>query len=224
LPLTSFPNPRKCVLIKSLLESVSDSIRQRSAPSTMEIPLFPLGSILFPEGAMALKIFEARYMDMAKAALKAAAPFGIVLIREGEEVGAPASPHSVGTMARIGDWDMPELGVLQVQVRGEGRFRIRSQAVQKSGLIIGTVEMVAPDSVSDCPELAPCANFLKKVLLQVGREHEDRKFDDASWVSFRITELLPFSNTIKQKMLELTDARMRLEVLYRFLREQKLAA
>ncbi len=190
----------------------------------MELPLFPLGSVLFPDGVMALRIFETRYMDMAKVALKNAAPFGIALIREGEEVGTPAASHPVGTLARIIDWDMPELGVLQVQVRGGDRFRVLSQVVQKSGLIVGTVELVPSDTVGECPELLPCANFLQKVLVQVGQEHEAPRFEDAAWVSFRITELLPFSNTIKQKMLELTDARMRLEVLYRFLREQQLAA
>ncbi len=190
----------------------------------MEIPLFPLGSVLFPEGAMALKIFEARYMDMAKLALKNAAPFGIALIAEGEEVGTPAASHPVGTLARITDWDMPQQGVLQVQVRGGDRFRIISQTVQKSGLIVGKVELISPDAGSDCPELAPCANFLRKVMLQLGRQDEEGRFDDAAWVSFRVTELLPFSTTIKQKMLELTDARMRLEILYRFLRQQQLAA
>lgn len=210
------------MLIKSLFESVSDSGRQHSIPPNMEIPLFPLGSVLFPEGLLALKIFETRYMDMAKGALKNAAPFGIVLISEGQEVGVPAAPHPVGTMARITEWDMPELGVLQVLVRGGDRFRIVSKIVEKSGLIIGTVAIAAPDVAVDCPELAPCADFLRKVFLQIGQEHAEIKFVDASWVSFRLTELLPMSTGIKQKMLELTDARMRLEVLYRFLQQQQL--
>ena len=201
---------------------MSDSIRQRNAQAATEVPLFPLGSVLFPEGVLALKIFETRYMDMAKAALKNAEPFGIALISEGQEVGAPAAPHQIGTLARITDWDMPELGVLQVQVRGGERFRILSQAIQKSGLIIGTVELLAPDPAADCFELAPCANFLRSVLLQLGQEYEEKKFVDAAWVSFRLTELLPLNTTIKQKMLELTDARMRLEVLFRFLQQQHL--
>ena len=211
-------------MIKSLLESVSDSIRQRSISPDMEIPLFPLGSVLFPEGTLALKIFETRYMDMAKSALKNAAPLGNVLISEGQEVGAPAAPHPVGTLARITEWDMPELGVLQVQVRGGDRFRIVSKTVEKSGLIIGTVALIAPDVAADCSELAACADFLRRVFLQIGQQHAESKFVDASWVSFRLTELLPLSAAIKQKMLELTDARMRLEVLYRFLQQQQLVS
>ena len=178
---------------------------------------------------MALRIFETRYMDMAKGCLKNALPFGIALIAEGNEVGIPATPHVIGTAARITDWDMPDLGVLRVTVNGEARFRIIEQRVEKNGLIIGLVQNMEADTVSDAVidngELEACATFLKIVLAQVGgadRVHDEALFGDASWVSFRLTELLPFSATIKQKMLELTDARMRLEVLYRFLREQQL--
>ena len=174
---------------------------------------------------MALRIFETRYMDMAKGCLKNELPFGIALIAEGNEVGLPAEAHMVGTAARIIDWDMPDLGVLRVTVNGEARFRIIEQRVEKSGLIIGLVQEIETDTVSESSELEACAKFLKIVLAQVSgvnRVHDEALFNDASWVSFRLTELLPFNTTIKQKMLELTDAKMRLEVLYRFLREQQL--
>lgn len=182
---------------------------------------------------MALKIFETRYMDMAKGCLKNAQPFGIALIEAGNEVGIPASPHLIGTIARIDDWDMPDLGVLRVTVKGESRFNIIEQRTEKNGLIIGTVEMVSADTVGDSAntestsgeasnQLQACAQFLKMVMAQIGQVAEEVQFADASWVSFRLTEILPFSSTIKQKMLELTDANMRLEVLYRFLRDQQL--
>jgi uncharacterized protein len=210
-------------------DSLSESIFQRIAPATFELPIFPLGSVLFPGGTIALKIFETRYMDMAKSCLKNAQPFGIALIAEGNEVGTPATPHAIGTVARITDWDMPDLGVLRVTVSGEARFRITEQRVEKSGLIIAIAENIAPDIVSEAVyegvEFERCAQFLKNVLAQVGTvnsSYEESKFADAGWVSFRLTEILPFNNIIKQKMLELTDARMRLEVLYRFLRDQQL--
>jgi len=184
-----------------------------------------LGSILFPGGIMSLRIFEQRYMDMAKACLKNSAPFGVVLIRQGSEVGEPAEPESVGTLARISEWDMQELGILQIRVRGEERFRIESRTATKSGLIIGQISSIPDDMPIDCAELPPCAAFLRKVLTQTASEHiPASRFDDANWVSFRITELMPFNNTVKQKMLELTDARMRLEVLHRFLTDQHLIA
>ena len=211
-------------MIKSILNAVTESVRSR-APAPTQLPIFPLGSILFPGGTLSLKIFEQRYMDMAKACLKNSAPFGIALIRSGQEVGAPAEPEPVGTLARIVEWDMQELGILQVRVRGESRFQLAGNSLIKSGLVIGEVTLIPDDTHVDCPQLPPCAAFLRKVLTQTSSEHMTAtRFDDAGWVSFRCTELLPFNNAVKQKMLELTDARMRLEILHRFLSEQGLIA
>lgn len=211
-------------MIKSFLNAVTGSVRQRSNPG-FELPIFPLNSVLFPGGSMALKIFEPRYMDMAKGCLKQNLPFGIVLIREGEEVGSPAVPENVGTVAVIAEWDMQELGILQVRVRGRERFRLNARNVLESGLIIGEVTAIADDLHVDCPELPPCAAFLRKVLTRTDPSIlAEARFEDAAWVSFRLTELLPFNGAVKQKMLELTDARMRLEVLHRFLTDQKLIA
>lgn len=209
-------------MIKSILSAVSETVRPRP-PVPIQLPVFPLGSILFPGGTLSLRVFEPRYMEMAKACLKNSAPFGIALISSGDEVGLPAIPESVGTVARIVEWDMQELGILQIRVCGESRFRISARTVTGSGLIIGEMTLIPEELHVDCPELQPCATFLRKVLAQ---SREDLAapscFEDASWVSFRITELLPFTNTVKQKMLELTDARMRLEVLHRFLSDQQL--
>jgi uncharacterized protein len=211
-------------LIKTILNTVTEKIRSQTEPEIFELPIFPLGSVLFPGGTLALKIFEQRYMDMAKDCLKRAKPFGISLIREGEEVGSPAAPHPVGTLARIDDWDMPNLGVLQVKVIGSTRFRIISSTVMPSGLIMGTVSTIDADSPTISAELTACAEFLKKILTQINMIEgvAESQFSDASWVSFRITELLPFGGSVKQKMLELTDAKMRLEILHRFLTDQKL--
>ena len=211
-------------MIKSILSAVSESVRPRTTVPT-KLPIFPLGSILFPGGTLSLRIFEQRYLEMAKACLKNSSPFGIALISTGEEVGSPAEPEAVGTVARIVEWDMQELGILQIQVRGESRFRLAGMSVTRSGLIIGDMTLIPDDLHVDCPELPPCAAFLRKILAQTSLEQmAPGGFEDANWVSFRITEILPFNNAVKQKMLELTDARMRLEVLHRFLSEQRLIA
>jgi uncharacterized protein len=211
-------------LIKTIINTVTEKIRSQTELETFELPIFPLGSVLFPGGTLALKIFEQRYMDMAKDCLKRAKPFGIALIREGEEVGAPAAPHPVGTLARIDDWDMPNLGVLQVKVIGSTRFRIVASTITKSGLMMGTVNSIDADLPTSGAELNACAEFLKKILTQINMIEgvADSQFSDASWVSFRITELLPFGGVVKQKMLELTDAKIRLDILHRFLIDQKL--
>ena len=213
--------------MRSFLASVTESVRatlRADQLGSVELPIFPLGSVLFPGGTMALKIFEQRYLDMVKTCLKAEAPFGIALIREGNEVGIPAVPESVGTLAYVADWDMQDLGILQIRVKGAKRFKLLSNSPSKSGLVIGQVAMLPDDVHSDCPEHAACAQFLHRVFAQVGSTGtpEVQQFDDAGWVGYRVTELLPFNNTVKQKMLELTDARMRLEILYRFLTDQRL--
>ena len=189
------------------------------------IPIFPLGAVLFPGSVLPLRIFEVRYMDMARDCLRNASPFGICLIREGEEVGAPAVPEPVGCMARIGECDAEELGILKVKAEGLERFRIVSREVAKSGLIVGEVEQLGPEpEVRATPGLAESAHFLQQVIAGIGTERftGPADFDDASWVGFRLAEILPLRVDVKQKLLELTDAALRLAILHRFLRQQKL--
>lgn len=168
--------------------------------------------MLFPGGRLPLRIFEQRYMGMAKACLRDGSPFGVCLIREGGEVGAPAEPVEVGTLARIADWDMPQLGVLQIVALGEGRFRILERRVQADGLARGRVETIADDADGVVPaESARCARLLERVLQEspdvVGAPH---RLDSASWVGMRLAELLPLPLESKQQLLEMTDARARL--------------
>lgn len=215
-------------MLKKIFGAMSGVGTMASSPAanSYELPLFPLGTVLFPDGILPLKIFEQRYMDMAKACLKNQAPFGVCLIREGSEVGSPAVPEAVGTLARIEDWDMEQLGVLQVRTSGGSRFRVLSTRVLDNGLIIGTVEDIEDDAPTQGEEFTACREFLALVLAKIGndRHHGEARLDDPSWVSFRITEILPISPRIKQKMLELTDARMRLEVVHRVLKDQRLVA
>jgi uncharacterized protein len=213
-------------VIKSIIASVADTLKQGNGSLPLQAPIFPLGNVLFPGGTMTLKIFEQRYMDMAKQCLKNAAPFGIALISEGAEVGAPATPHPIGTLATIDDWDMATLGVLDVRVKGLERFRILDLQTLPSGLLVAEIVLIEADETPACIELEACAEFLQNILekLHPGHITELDRLRDASWVSFRLTELLPFNASVKQKMLELTNAKMRLEVLYRFLQDQKLIA
>jgi Lon protease-like protein len=189
------------------------------------LPIFPLNTVLFPGAILPLKIFEVRYMDMAKECLKNSSAFGICLIREGEEVGTPAVPEPVGCVARIADCDVEDLGVLKVRAEGVERFRIVSTEVNKQGLIIGEIEELAAEpTLRDAPGMEPCADFLRKVIAGIGPERfrEPLDFDNASWVGFRLAEILPLRNDVKQKLLELTDARLRMGILHSFLRQQKL--
>jgi len=196
-----------------------------SGPAPVEtVPIFPLATVLFPDMRLPLRIFEPRYMDMAKACLKHDSAFGVCLIREGHEVGTPAVPESVGCLARIAEWDMETLGILKVRADGTERFRLLRSQTTAAGLILGDIERIAAEAAADPPELAESAQFVRKVVEAVGsaRFAQPCRYDDASWVGFRLAEILPLRQAVKQKLLELTDPAARLSILHRFLREQGL--
>ncbi len=189
------------------------------------VPIFPLQTVLFPGSRLPLRIFEARYMDMARGCLKTGDPFGVCLIREGREVGEPAVPEGVGCLARIGDCDMEELGILKVRAEGLERFRIRDTRIEKQGLIVGDIERLEPEAAAPAaPGLADCAQFLRKVFTAIGEDRftGEAAYGDATWVGFRLCEILPLRNDVRQRLLEVTDATLRLAVLHQFLQKQKL--
>lgn len=185
-----------------------------------EIALFPLQTVLFPGGRLPLRIFEQRYLEMAKACLRDGTAFGVCLIREGREVGEPALPEGVGCTARIVEWDMPQLGLLQVVARGERRFRIRSRRVRADGLAQADVEMLALEGDARIdPQADLCARVLRRIVEAAPPELIDTppRYDSAAWVSARLAELLPLSLASKQRLLEMDAAPDRLEILRRLI-------
>ena len=159
-------------------------------------------------------------MEMAKICLRDATPFGVCLIREGAEVGAPALPVEVGCLARIAAWDMPQLGMLQVTAQGEQRFRIIERRVQPDGLQRANVALIAPDSDAPIPrQCERCVQLLERVIGQQSALFEaPPRLESASWVSSRLAEILPLPHAAKQELLELADARARLERINALLR------
>ncbi|HEY6966276.1 MAG TPA: LON peptidase substrate-binding domain-containing protein [Burkholderiales bacterium] len=187
-----------------------------------DLPLFPLGTVLFPGGWLPLRVFEQRYLEMAKACLRDGTPFGVCLIREGAEVGAPATPEPVGCTARIAQWDMQQLGVLQIVAQGEQRFRILERRVQDDGLARAHVELLQPEADAAVPEhLATC----RRVLEKIAAEHGERlfaaphRFESCAWVGARLAEVLPLPGALKQQLLEM-DGLPRLEALHRLIAKQ----
>jgi len=191
----------------------------------LRVPIFPLNAVLFPGGLLPLRVFEARYMDMTRDCLKREEPFGVCLIHEGAEVGTPAVPEGVGCLAKILDWDMQQQGILNLRTHGSQRFRILARETSPQGLISADVELIAPDARIAMPEkFASCARLLEMVVLDQGKPvfAEPHAFDDAAWVSYRLTEILPVPLVAKQKLLELSDSLARLSILQRFLESRGL--
>ena len=192
---------------------------------TLSIPLFPLNTVLFPGGLQPLKIFEQRYLYMAAACMKDNAPFGICLIDKGGEVGAAAVPHAVGTLASVASWEMEQLGILMIDALGGRRFRIIETRVGANNLLEGTVELLAELPPTPLPqERERLLPLLQRIVSDLGPERipEPHRFDNAEWVGYRITEVLPIQNLAKQKLLELDDPLMRLEILEKYLNQRKL--
>jgi Lon protease-like protein len=197
----------------------------------LDIPLFPLNTVLFPGGRLPLRIFEQRYMDMAKVCIKDNLPFGVCLLEQGAEVNAPgqvpAQPNEIGTLARIGDWDMPQFGVLNVTTRGEERFRVVATRREKSGLLRGEVDLIVAPAVQTIPgDYGRLVVLLRAIIADMAdaAPPEPHRFDDAGWVGYRYCEVLPISNVARQKLLELDDDISRLEIIFRFLEQKNLLA
>ena len=196
-----------------------------SEAGVRDLAIFPLNAVLFPGGLLPLRIFEQRYMEMAKACLKNDEPFGICLIRSGHEVGAPATPEPIGCTARIVEWDMQQLGVLSIKARGDQRFRILESRITETALTRASVEMLPQDADSALPEeFGACATLLKAVFEEHGSAivAAPLQFESSSWVSSRLVEILPVPLAAKQKLLELDDARQRIEILGKFLQQHRL--
>lgn len=219
-------------------------MRRSSASHTL--PLFPLHTVLFPGGILPLRVFEQRYVEMTKACLANDTTFGVCLITAGEEVMRDASRAApsfagIGTEAKIVDWDVydtehpdvaqpqvrasPHLGILHVRVQGLQRFSVERHSVGADGLVVGELKDIPPEPVRKMHEkFAPLARLLELVAGRLTPQQfpAERYYDDASWVGYRLAELLPLPLSVKQSMLEINDSEVRLSVLMRFLSEHGL--
>lgn len=175
--------------------------------NVMQIPLFPLNTVLFPGGPLPLRIFESRYLDMISRCMKDDIPFGVLLIRDGDEAG-PATTHEVGTLASVTDWYQGSDGLLGITAIGGERFRLCSAERQDDGLNVGEVELLpAVESMALPDEHQSMKPILESVLNDLGRLYEnlDRRYDDAAWVAWRFVEILPINLEEKQALLENDD-------------------
>lgn len=179
----------------------------------MQLPLFPLHTVLFPDGRLSLRIFEARYLDMVSACLRTDTGFGVCLINEGREVGPSPTIFGVGTLARIIDWEQREGGLLGITVQGEQRFRVQQTQEQPDQLLIGEVEVLPHEAEVALPEeFLSLSALLRRIVDELGAPYDGMPshYDRAGWVGARLTELLPLEPEVKHALLELDDPLVRL--------------
>ncbi len=188
------------------------------------LPLFPLQTVLFPHGRLALKVFEARYIDMVSACLRDGSTFGVCLIAAGSEVGEAAIPHTIGTEANIVSADVDTPGMINIVVSGERRFRLHDHTVDKGQQLVGEVEWLPPIAHQPVPDAqANLIPLLERIVTDMGdRIATPYRFDDAEWVGARYAEVLPIQALAKQKLLELDDVVSRLEIVQQYLDQRGL--
>lgn len=199
------------------------------ATDTRATPLFPLQAVLFPGGLLRLKVFEARYLDLMSECLREKRAFGVVALRKGSEAGRRAGAiefETIGTLAELIDVDGDQPNVLQVRCRGTQRFELHAPTQRADGLWLAETTLWADD-----PALAPSAALhdtvrgLASAIAALKNSSgapflEPYRFDDAAWVGNRWCEILPIPQAAKQKLMELTDPMVRLQLVDDFLRSK----
>ncbi|MBC5768399.1 LON peptidase substrate-binding domain-containing protein [Ramlibacter albus] len=197
-----------------------------AALTLQSLPLFPLGTVLFPGGVLPLRIFEVRYLDMIAKCHKAGAPFGVVSLTQGSEVRQPGQKEAfstVGTLATIAQFESPRPGLLLIRANGAQRFRITSSDQLKHGLWVADVERMDADMEVAIPEdLKGTADALAKLIQSLQQRAPEGeplpiegplRLDDCGWVANRWCELLPLPVQLKQRLMELENPLVRLELV-----------
>ena len=180
------------------------------------MPVFALNTVLYPEGPLPLRIFEPRYVDMVSDRLRRDAPFIVALIRSGREVGGGATTHSVGTLARIVDWNRQDDGLLGIVALGGRRVTVLESETRSDGLCVANARMLDDEPAAAVPaEHRNLVALLRGVLEQLESRYRfvNPRYDDASWVGYRLSELLPMPLARKQHLLEVEDPLFRLHQL-----------
>ncbi|MDO5623169.1 MAG: LON peptidase substrate-binding domain-containing protein [Pseudomonadota bacterium] len=196
-----------------------------SSLALASLPLFPLGTVLFPGGVLPLRVFEVRYLDMIGKCHKAGAPFGVVALRQGSEVRQPGAPeeqlHLLGTLAHIRSLRQDQPGLLHVECAGTQRFRVDRPSRLAHGLWVADVSLLPADTPVAIPQdLAHTAAALRQVLAQLRQRpgaalppESQHQFDDCAWVANRWCELLPLPLPQKQQLMALDNPLLRLELV-----------
>ncbi len=198
----------------------------QSPDDLLSIPLFPLGTTLFPEGLLALKIFEVRYLDMTKSCLRNNTPFGVVTLDQGAEIRMPGEEiefFEVGTLARIVHFDAVQPSLFMIRCKGEQRFQIVNKTQQDNGQWWAEVELIKNDDFIEIPhELLQTARALDKIINTIQEqgipedEHPIAKpyhLNDCAWVANRCAELLDLPAAQKQHLLTMENPRLRLDMI-----------
>lgn len=179
----------------------------------IELPLFPLKTVLLPANTLGLKIFEPRYLDMIANCMRENSQFGVVLIHKGEETGVDTDVYSIGTTATISDWEHRADGLLGVTALGVERFEILSTYTQDDGLTLAQVKILEDSGGAEFPQQYHyMLELLDHISAQAGRiRGDDQGFCE---ILYQLIYLLPLETTLKQRLLEIPECSDRAVILH----------
>jgi len=180
-----------------------------------ELPLFPLGgTVLFPGMNLPLQIFEDRYLQMMSDIASHDSRFGVVLIKEGKEVGAPATPYDVGTVAQVIHREDTPDGRIILLAEGQERFRSLS-TVQQRPYLIAKVELLSLEEPNNSPSAMQVREkYMDYARLLAGMSNEwmkDVKLpEEDAELSYLVAQSLDANSLVKQGLLEMHSVEERL--------------
>ena len=177
--------------------------------------LFPLQTVLFPGGILPLKIFEARYLSLVSECVRYDRPFGVCLLRSAQESGAEVDCYQIGTLAKIVDWNRRPDGLLEIITEGGKKFRLLKKRERENHLLEGDVELL-DDACDELPvEYQLLSDLLRRIAEQFKLSYyaDGEKYEDAAWVGYRLSELLPLELEERQMLLEMNSHKHRLQQL-----------
>jgi Lon protease-like protein len=188
----------------------------------MELPLFPLNSVLFPGMPIRLHIFEERYKQMVHECRRNQTPFGIVLIEVGREAFGPlATPCRIGTTAYISDVQELPRGNLNILAVGRDRFQIQTLDGESKPYLMGDVDLMpfenqqSPAALRGRDLLQPLMHRYLKALEKSGAiEFDNAELpDEPLALAYLSAMLLQSENEAKQQLLEAQDTKTLLQYL-----------
>ncbi|WP_370263326.1 LON peptidase substrate-binding domain-containing protein [Limnobacter sp.] len=204
--------------------------------NTTSMPLFPLGSVLFPDGALPLQIFEVRYLNLIKRCVQNNTPFGVVSLLDGNEVRRPGEQISLakyGTLARVEHFEEVTPALFRIQCIGTQRFELHSAQQEAAGLWMGQIRVLEKDAQVPVPDdLQHTAKKLEELMEQVALQgipdeqmpfYPPYHFEDCGWVANRWAELMPLAKSTKLQLLVLDNPLLRLELVNDALHAQGMA-
>jgi len=187
--------------------------------NTIEVPLFPLSTIVLPGGRLPLRIFEPRYLEMIHDCMRLAQQFGVCLVKRGSEVGGNAQIYPYGTLVKVIDFDQGEDRLLKILTEGVSKFRVVSTRLLENQLMMGEISPLPAEPLTPVPEgLQHLSELLRGTLESVATmlSYNEPDYDCASWVGGRLTELLPITPDVRNDLLVMDDPVQRLHELDKY--------